>query len=101
MGAYAGKRPDIDNPFVAEANAVIIALDFAQQMIFQGIDIEGGALEIISKLQSQNLDMSPIGTLIEEAKTKAGAFISYSFMHIGRKGEYGSSLFGKIWVGNR
>ena len=59
MGAYAGKISDTGNPFIVE---------FAQQMGFDNIELEGDALGIIKKLQSMDTDMSHVGTLIEEAK---------------------------------
>ncbi|XWS56599.1 hypothetical protein CRYUN_Cryun09bG0099800 [Craigia yunnanensis] len=47
---------------------------------------EGDALGIIKKLQGEENDLSPIGTLMEEAKARARRFHFCKFLHTGRMG---------------
>ncbi|XWS63642.1 hypothetical protein CRYUN_Cryun06bG0118500 [Craigia yunnanensis] len=59
MGAYASSLPSITDPFMVEANAVVRVLEFAQNMGFKKIGLEGDALSIVKKLQSVEVDLSP------------------------------------------
>ena len=70
MGAYAGRKPCIVCPFIVEAYAAISLIILAQQMGFYNVEIERDALGVIKKLQGTEKDMSPIGTLIDEAKLR-------------------------------
>ena len=45
-------------------------------------------------------DLSPIETLVDEAKAMSLCFHSYNLMHTEREGNNGCSLFGKVWIGN-
>ncbi|XWS36260.1 hypothetical protein CRYUN_Cryun20dG0070200 [Craigia yunnanensis] len=58
----------------------------AQDMGFYNVEIEGDALGIIKKLQGKENDLSPIGTLMEEAKARARRFHFCKFLHTGRMG---------------
>ena len=82
LGAYAGFKEGIGDAFVAEAKAVVCALEFANQMGLLNVEIEGDALGIIKRLNCHDTDLSPIGNLIEEAKanTKLSLFHSCSFL---------------------
>ncbi|XWS11494.1 hypothetical protein CRYUN_Cryun37aG0003200 [Craigia yunnanensis] len=89
MGTYAGNRVGVVCPFMLEASADVCALKLVQQMGFLNIEIEGDALGFIRKLQGVEEDLSPIETLVDEAKAKSRYFRSCSFMHTG---------LGAIWL---
>ena len=81
LGAYAGFKEGIGDAFVAEAKAVVCALEFANQMGLLNVEIEGDALGIIKRLNCHDTDLSPIGNLIEEAKCKLSLLHPCSFLH--------------------
>ncbi|XWS65815.1 hypothetical protein CRYUN_Cryun05aG0146000 [Craigia yunnanensis] len=81
-----------------EASEVVCALELAQQMGFLNIENEGDALGNIRKLQGVEKDLSPIGTLADEAETKSRSFPATSCTQ--GEGQYGRSLFDKVWVEN-
>ncbi|XWS63597.1 hypothetical protein CRYUN_Cryun06bG0114300 [Craigia yunnanensis] len=70
IGAYAKRKLGIMCPIIVEAYAAISSIILAQQMGFYNVEIEGDALGAIKKLQGVEKDMSPIGTLIDEAKAR-------------------------------
>ncbi|XVF38353.1 hypothetical protein REPUB_Repub20aG0094100 [Reevesia pubescens] len=67
MAALYGVVSHVANPFIIEAMAACHALIFARELGFNKIILEGDALTIIKKMQTDNKDLSPIGVLIEEA----------------------------------
>ncbi|OMP03760.1 hypothetical protein COLO4_10225 [Corchorus olitorius] len=86
LGACAGRIPYVADAFVAESFAAVRALSWAREMGFGGIIVEGDALSIIRKLNSPNLDFSPVGAYIEEAKSLSVLFRRCCFQYINRNG---------------
>ncbi|XWS48151.1 hypothetical protein CRYUN_Cryun13aG0048300 [Craigia yunnanensis] len=76
----------VADSFMAEAKAAVYALDFAYDMGFTSIILKEDALSIIKKIQDSDADLSPIETLVAEAKHKVSLFCSCSFRHAGREG---------------
>ncbi|XP_022730181.1 uncharacterized protein LOC111285158 isoform X1 [Durio zibethinus] len=70
MGASVASMERVIGPFVlVEANAAVRALDFAFEMGFQLIIIEGDALGVLKKLKSWEPEHSPIRPIMEQART--------------------------------
>ncbi|XWS63255.1 hypothetical protein CRYUN_Cryun06bG0079500 [Craigia yunnanensis] len=95
MGAYAGRRLGLVYPFTVEASATICSIILAQQMGFYNVEIEGDALGVIKKIQGKEVDMSPIGTLIEEARVRKRSFQFNKFTYIGRLGNMVAHMLAK------
>ena len=60
-----------------EASAAICALQLAQQIGFLKVEIEGDARGVIRKLQGVKEDLSPIGTLVDVAKSRTKSFCKF------------------------
>ncbi|XVE84650.1 hypothetical protein DITRI_Ditri17bG0029900 [Diplodiscus trichospermus] len=71
-----------------EAYAMLRALDFASNMGYCNFELEGDALTIIRKLQSNTLDLSHIWIIIEDGKLKLDSFTSCKIMHTAREGKW-------------
>ena len=71
---------------MVEAFAVIRAVEFAVHMGFAYVEVDGGALGIITKLQNRDMDLSAIGTIIDEARSIMEHFTNYKIMHSRRTG---------------
>ena len=81
MGANAASMSWTTDPFTVEAVAAVQALDFALNMGFKEIEVEADALVILKKLQTMEIDLSPIGTIVDEARSKGAKFTTCIFMH--------------------
>ncbi|KAA3476900.1 reverse transcriptase [Gossypium australe] len=60
LGSCSMKNDYILDSFIAEARAAIQALQFAADMGFTNVEIEGDSRTVISKISSRNLDRSSI-----------------------------------------
>ena len=69
-------------PEVIEAYATCRGMEFAQQMGFTNIILEGDALLIILKILQPDPSFSSIRNLIEDAKTMKKNFRSCKIQHV-------------------
>ncbi|XWS73410.1 hypothetical protein CRYUN_Cryun02cG0125800 [Craigia yunnanensis] len=56
------------------------------------VELEGDALGIIKKLQNRETDLSHIGTLVDEARKRIGAFTVCNSMNTKRTGNEAAHL---------
>ncbi|XVE91992.1 hypothetical protein REPUB_Repub01dG0058700 [Reevesia pubescens] len=61
--------------------AALKALEFALELGFMRIILEGDSLTVIKKLQNKSVDLSLIGVLIEDAKALISIFTICLFSH--------------------
>ncbi|XVF77349.1 hypothetical protein PTKIN_Ptkin14bG0035700 [Pterospermum kingtungense] len=100
MGALAQSVDGVEDPFMIEAMAAVKCLQFAKDMRFNRIVIEGDSVGIISWLNSTQLDFSAIGMVLAEGIDLIGHFSFCSIIHTRREGnvaarglaKYGLSL---------
>ncbi|XVF59431.1 hypothetical protein PTKIN_Ptkin07bG0275300 [Pterospermum kingtungense] len=86
MGTKVAKIQNVIDPFVIKATAAIQAMEFARDLGFQRILLEGDALSIVSKLKSSSLDLFVIGFLIKEGREIAKLFQLCKIQHTPRSG---------------
>ncbi|XVF59274.1 hypothetical protein PTKIN_Ptkin07bG0262500 [Pterospermum kingtungense] len=84
IGASSNSIAEAADAEMAEAHAVVTALELRRDLGFSRIIVEGDAMGIISKLNSNIRDFSPTGNLIEEAKRLMTGFQSCLAQHVGR-----------------
>ena len=72
-------------PEVIEAYVACRGMEFAQQMGFTNIILEGDALSIILKILQPDPSLSSIGNLTEDAKTMKKNFKSCKIQHVRRE----------------
>ncbi|KAK8656319.1 hypothetical protein V6N13_098273 [Hibiscus sabdariffa] len=67
----------------AEVLACLVAVNFARDLGFTRVVIEGDSLTVIKKCQSENIDASLISPLIVDIKEVSKVFVSvsYGFVH--------------------
>ncbi|XP_022772491.1 uncharacterized protein LOC111315181 [Durio zibethinus] len=86
LGAAAICIDKANDPFQVEASAAVRALNFAKEMGFTKIMLEEDCLTVIRKLKEMEQDLSPIGTVIEEAKWRMSRLHECHVMHLLRSG---------------
>ncbi|KAL4361211.1 hypothetical protein GQ457_04G014700 [Hibiscus cannabinus] len=95
MAACALAHDAIDNVFIAEANACEAAINFAIDLGFRTIQVEGDSLTVIKKLSSPPIDKSIISPIIQDIKSKLGFFEKITFSHVGRQGNQAAHALAK------
>ncbi|KAH1080568.1 hypothetical protein J1N35_020329 [Gossypium stocksii] len=85
----------VSDPFAAEAIACLQALDFAFEMGFTHVQMEGDSRSTIVKINQVLPDFSDMGTFIEEIKIKGGSFQRISFHHIDRRANMVAHMIAK------
>ncbi|OMO67981.1 hypothetical protein COLO4_29952 [Corchorus olitorius] len=68
LGAYAGRVDFVLDAFAAEGVAALKAITCARHMGFSRIILEGDALTVIRKVNSEDTDLSPIAAYIADLK---------------------------------
>ncbi|KAK5784747.1 hypothetical protein PVK06_039276 [Gossypium arboreum] len=86
MGATCNWNRNIPSEEVTEALEVLQAVQFAQEIGFRKVKVEGDSLMIISKLRMQGMDMSEVSNYICVAKQIIMGFESFKFQYIKRGG---------------
>ncbi|GMI69891.1 hypothetical protein like AT3G25270 [Hibiscus trionum] len=76
----------ISSPFEAEAQALIHGLEFAKDLGFLSVEVEGDARTVIKKMNETSLDRSRIRSFIIDAKQMAQGFHRCRFTFTGRNG---------------
>ena len=71
-------------------------LEFAYEMGFQNIEVEGDALSIIKQLQELEANYYIFGNIIEEARSKARGFSFFFFNLVGRDGNQVADTLTKL-----
>ncbi|XWS46575.1 hypothetical protein CRYUN_Cryun14cG0079900 [Craigia yunnanensis] len=87
------------DPFTVETVAAVQALDFTLNMDFREIEVEADALLILKKLQTMEIDLSPIGTIVDEARSEGAKFTTCIFMHTKRIGNVEAHTLAKHDLG--
>ncbi|XVF63951.1 hypothetical protein PTKIN_Ptkin09bG0128000 [Pterospermum kingtungense] len=93
LGAMAKEMVNVANSFVAEAFAVVHALEFVLELGLSNIILEGDALSILKGLRGTGEDLSEIGPVLETAKQKMNIFASCNLSHVRRESLAGKRSF--------
>ncbi|KAK8561650.1 hypothetical protein V6N13_149187 [Hibiscus sabdariffa] len=75
-----------DDAFIAEARACEATVNFAIELGFKTIHVEGDSLTVIKKMISPKNDKSIIRPIIFDIQSKLGFFEKITFSHVGRRG---------------
>ncbi|KAK8717719.1 hypothetical protein V6N13_044977 [Hibiscus sabdariffa] len=77
------QRSKDSDAFQAKALACLVAVNFARDLGFTRVVIEGDSLTVIKKCQLKNIDASLISPLIADIKEVSKFFVSvsYGFVH--------------------
>lgn len=70
-----------NNPLVAEAFGLLLAVQFYKDVGLKEFIIEGDSLQVVNLLQSMDTNWSQAGFLIQDAKTILQSFATWSVMH--------------------
>lgn len=95
MGSACFWREHIPSIVAAEALASLLAIQFACDLRFRQVEVEGDCAVVISKLNKTGLDHSEICAYISDAKTLAVSFEKIKFQHIKRGGNRVAHLLGR------
>ncbi|XVF58906.1 hypothetical protein PTKIN_Ptkin07bG0103500 [Pterospermum kingtungense] len=68
MGAKSSRVQFVSDPFAIEAIVAKSAKEFASDLGFTDIILEGDALSIIKDINDVREDLSPIGVILKEAQ---------------------------------
>ncbi|XVF64554.1 hypothetical protein PTKIN_Ptkin09bG0178000 [Pterospermum kingtungense] len=82
MGAKTAKVQNVYDPFEVEAKAAIQAMDFAYDLGFRNIIVEGDFLHTIQCLRRKSLNISSIRHLVDEGLEKAKMIQTCLFQNI-------------------
>ncbi|KAH1032516.1 hypothetical protein J1N35_044690 [Gossypium stocksii] len=85
MGAYTYPHINIADAFVAEARAYEQAIQFAQDIGFRRVQIEGDSLTIIKKLHANTNDRSVLSLILADIRQRLGFFEQINFHHVKRE----------------
>lgn len=85
MGACTYPIDHILDPTMVKVRACLQALQFAEDLGFRRILVEGDALTVIRKMKSTNEDKSVIGMVIRASKDKVETFEEIEFCYIPRE----------------
>ncbi|MBA0754381.1 hypothetical protein Gogos_005447 [Gossypium gossypioides] len=85
MGACTYPHINIADAFVAEARAYEQAIQFAQDISFHRVQIEGDSLTIIKKLHANTNDRSVLSLILADIKQRLGFFEQITFHHVKRE----------------
>lgn len=79
MAALSYRDQCVTEPIHIEALAALRAVIFATDMGFRDICLEGDSQDIIKAINSNSIDFSPVGHLIEETKALLNSVLVESF----------------------
>ena len=82
LGIYPACVEMVADTFVIEALSAWRAMEWASDMGFWWIVLEGDSLAVISKLRHNGFDWSPIGTYVEAAKRLSPSFQRLQILHV-------------------
>ncbi|KAK8606422.1 hypothetical protein V6N13_030705 [Hibiscus sabdariffa] len=82
----------VNDAFIAEVRTCEAAVNFAMELGFRSIHVEGDSLSVIKKLSSSSVDKSIINPIISDIKYKLIFFEKITFSHVGRRGNEVSHL---------
>ncbi|XP_062170937.1 uncharacterized protein LOC133876697 [Alnus glutinosa] len=86
LGACSFSQQLVVDPKGAEAIAALNALLFSKEAVgFFDIILEGDALQIVKKVNSNSSSMHSSGHFIEGIKEELGTFRSFSVVHVRRE----------------
>ncbi|KAL4383258.1 hypothetical protein GQ457_15G023360 [Hibiscus cannabinus] len=84
LGAQCASSYHVASSIAVEAQAAIHGLNFASDLGFQWVEMEGDSRAIVTKLLSASSDTSEMSALIGEAKGLARNFRDYKFFFHGK-----------------
>lgn len=75
----------VADPFVTEAKACEKAVNFAKDLGFLSVQVEGDSLTIIKKLKSAKVDRSILGAIVSNIQAQMCFFRTLTFHHVRRE----------------
>ncbi|KAK8563481.1 hypothetical protein V6N13_006324 [Hibiscus sabdariffa] len=85
----------VNDAFIAEARACEAAVNFAMELGFMSIHVEGDSLTVIKKLSSLSNDKPIIRPIISDIKSKLTFFKKITFSHVGHRGNEAAHVLAK------
>jgi hypothetical protein len=79
---------EVTTPELAEALALRRAVSLAGDEGFDKLMVVSDCLSLIQRINSSELDRSPIGVVVQDIKLLATKFIAVSFSHIFRESNF-------------
>ncbi|KAL4312649.1 hypothetical protein GQ457_01G024910 [Hibiscus cannabinus] len=86
MAACTFPHSAVADAFSAEAIACELAVNFASDLGFRSVQVEGDSLSIIKKLNATTMDRSLISPIISDIQSLRGSFDNITFSFVGRQG---------------
>ncbi|XVF86811.1 hypothetical protein PTKIN_Ptkin18bG0072500 [Pterospermum kingtungense] len=86
-------------PILVEALATVKALEFAMDMGFRMVVLEGDSIGVVNRFSSSVPDLSIVGVVLAEGKKLIGQFDSCSVMHTLRDGNKAAHALAQLGVG--
>ncbi|GMI83380.1 hypothetical protein like AT3G09510 [Hibiscus trionum] len=96
LGSCCRNQNGIQNPFAAEALAAVHGLQFALDMGFSQIILEGDARTVIEKLRRPEQDFSHLSALISNGKFLMNQFYKCELSFTHRNGNKAAYVLAKI-----
>ncbi|KAK8595894.1 hypothetical protein V6N12_064401 [Hibiscus sabdariffa] len=75
----------------------LAAVNFAIELGFRSIHVEGDSLTVIKKLSSSSSDKSIIRPIISDIKSKLVFFEKITFSHVGRRGNEATHVLAQVY----
>ncbi|XVF56164.1 hypothetical protein PTKIN_Ptkin06aG0095400 [Pterospermum kingtungense] len=86
MGALVALVQDVHNSTLMEAVDVVKALEFAKDLGFGVIELEGDSISIMNRIDDTNLDLSHTGVVLDEGRCLNSLFMSCKVLYTLREG---------------
>ncbi|KAE8661043.1 hypothetical protein F3Y22_tig00116939pilonHSYRG00032 [Hibiscus syriacus] len=104
LGASRQRLGRVTSAFAAEARAAVQALQFAADLGFSDIILEGDSRTVMQKLALDTLDLSEISTLVWEVRRRAESLHACRFLFTPRSGNKAAqclALDGSVGLSDR
>lgn len=85
MGTLRASRRYNNDPFTAEAIALLEVVSFCKDARFSSIILEGDALQVVKLLGEEIMEWSEGGLIIKDTRILLNSFAKWSIQHIKRK----------------
>ncbi|XVF85388.1 hypothetical protein PTKIN_Ptkin17bG0113900 [Pterospermum kingtungense] len=96
LGAKSLRVHVASDSFVIKAIAAMFALEFAVDLGFTDIILEGDALSIVKGINDVGEDLSPIGVILQEAKQRKTSFRQCQVVHVARSANNVAHMLAKF-----
>lgn len=84
IGSFCDWREDLCNVAEVEAMTIQRGLEVARDIDIRSLCVEADCMEVIAGINSMGQDRTAVGMILEDIKTLASYFTSFSFMFVRR-----------------